>query len=101
MGGPGPGRGHFGPSRAAVIMSVCLGAPQVVCTHGDDVALCAALLCSVLRTLARRSLRQELRQLCKEERQRQEQAIRDVLAGAAVVCCTLTGVLHPNVEVRF
>ena len=40
----------------------------------------------------RRAVRTELRQLGKEERQRQERAVAEVLRGARVVCTTLTGV---------
>lgn len=40
----------------------------------------------------RRRLRADLRQLSKEERQRQQRAIGEVLGGAQVVCATLTGV---------
>ncbi|KAL4856486.1 DNA-binding protein SMUBP-2 [Chlorella vulgaris] len=40
----------------------------------------------------RRSVRTELRQLAKEERKRQEKAVQEVLAGARVICTTLTGV---------
>lgn len=39
----------------------------------------------------RREVRAELRRLGKEERQRQEKAVAEVLAGAQVVCTTLTG----------
>eukprot|EP00873_Tetraselmis_striata_P035127 jgi/Tetstr1/455391/TSEL_042223.t1 len=40
----------------------------------------------------RRALRQELRQLVKEERQRQTKAVYEVLNSSQVVCCTLSGV---------
>lgn len=40
----------------------------------------------------RNVLRKELRQLAKEQRQRQERAITSVLTSASVVCATLTGV---------
>ena len=40
----------------------------------------------------RQQLRRELRLLAKEEKQRQERALKNVLASANVVCATLTGV---------
>ena len=40
----------------------------------------------------RRALRSELRSLSKEERQRQQKAVEEVLKRASVVCATLTGV---------
>merc|ERR1711968_259743 len=40
----------------------------------------------------RRALRQELRNLVKEERKRQTKAVEEVITGAQVICCTLTGV---------
>lgn len=40
----------------------------------------------------RNALRKELRQLAKEQRQRQERAITSVLTSASVICATLTGV---------
>lgn len=40
----------------------------------------------------RRQLRAELRVLSKEERQRSKKAVFEVLDGAQVVCCTLSGV---------
>ncbi|KXZ43249.1 hypothetical protein GPECTOR_96g715 [Gonium pectorale] len=46
----------------------------------------------------RRALRADLRRLAKEERQRQEAAIKEVIRGAQVVCCTLTGVAHRQLE---
>lgn len=46
----------------------------------------------------RRQLRQELRQLSKEERKRQERAVEEVLKGAQVVCTTLTGVGQRQLE---
>ena len=63
-------------------------------------------LCSLLqqqspcpcRTMQkRRSIRSELRSLLKEERQRQQKAVEEVLKHASVVCATLTrgGWLHP------
>ena len=39
----------------------------------------------------RREVRAELRRLGKEERQRQEKAVAEVLQGAQVICTTLTG----------
>jgi hypothetical protein len=39
----------------------------------------------------RREVRAELRRLGKEERQRQEKAVAEVLKGAQIVCTTLTG----------
>ena len=39
----------------------------------------------------RREVRAELRRLGKEERQRQEKAVGEVLGAAQVVCTTLTG----------
>ncbi len=41
----------------------------------------------------RRSLRGELRALQKEERQRQQRAVDEVMKKAAVVCATLSGTL--------
>lgn len=41
----------------------------------------------------RRSLRGELRALQKEERQRQQRAVDEVMKKAAVVCATLSGAL--------
>uniref|UniRef100_A0A383VHI7 DNA helicase n=1 Tax=Tetradesmus obliquus TaxID=3088 RepID=A0A383VHI7_TETOB len=46
----------------------------------------------------RRQVRAELRQLAKEERQRQQKALQEVLDGAQVMCCTLTGALHPQLH---
>eukprot|EP00878_Enallax_costatus_P011993 GHUV01012521.1.p1 GENE.GHUV01012521.1~~GHUV01012521.1.p1 ORF type:complete len:728 (+),score=288.54 GHUV01012521.1:305-2488(+) len=46
----------------------------------------------------RRQIRAELRQLAKEERQRQQKALQEVLDGAQVLCCTLTGALHPQLQ---
>eukprot|EP00879_Flechtneria_rotunda_P033153 GHRR01036690.1.p1 GENE.GHRR01036690.1~~GHRR01036690.1.p1 ORF type:complete len:541 (+),score=209.92 GHRR01036690.1:666-2288(+) len=46
----------------------------------------------------RRQMRAELRQLAKEEHQRQQKALQEVLDGAKVLCCTLTGVLHPQLQ---
>ena len=40
----------------------------------------------------RRALRSELRALSKEEKQRQQKAVQEVLKHARVVCATLTGV---------
>ena len=40
----------------------------------------------------RRSIRSELRSLLKEEKQRQQKAVQEVLKHASVVCATLTGV---------
>lgn len=40
----------------------------------------------------RRSIRSELRSLLKEEKQRQQRAVEEVLKHASVVCATLTGV---------
>ena len=40
----------------------------------------------------RRSIRFELRSLLKEEKQRQQKAVEEVLKHASVVCATLTGV---------
>lgn len=40
----------------------------------------------------RRALRSELRSLSKEEKQRQQKAVQEVLKHASVVCSTLTGV---------
>lgn len=40
----------------------------------------------------RRALRSELRSLSKEEKQRQQKAVQEVLKHAGVVCATLTGV---------
>ena len=41
----------------------------------------------------RKALRAEIRALSKEERQRQQKAVNEVLSRAAVVCSTLTGTL--------
>ena len=46
----------------------------------------------------RREIRGELRKLAKEERQRQSKAVTEVLQGAQVVCCTLTGIHGHNVR---
>ncbi|EFJ52473.1 hypothetical protein VOLCADRAFT_79084 [Volvox carteri f. nagariensis] len=46
----------------------------------------------------RRALRSDLRRLAKEERLRQEAAVVEVIKGARVVCCTLTGVSHRQLE---
>jgi superfamily I DNA and/or RNA helicase len=46
----------------------------------------------------RRALRGELRALQKEERQRQQRAVGEVLARAAVVATTLTGALGRDVR---
>lgn len=46
----------------------------------------------------RTALRKDLRQLAKEERQRQERAVASVLASAQVVCATLTGLGGRNFE---
>ena len=40
----------------------------------------------------RRALRSELRSLSKEEKQRQQKAVQEVLKHGSVVCATLTGV---------
>lgn len=40
----------------------------------------------------RREVRGEMRRLAKEERARQSKAVAEVLRGAAITCCTLTGV---------
>lgn len=40
----------------------------------------------------RRAIRTELKGLAKEERQRQERAVKEVLGRAAVVCSTLSGI---------
>jgi superfamily I DNA and/or RNA helicase len=40
----------------------------------------------------RKETRRELRRLAKEERQRQQLAVKEVLSSARVVCTTLTGV---------
>ena len=42
--------------------------------------------------LQRREIQAELRKLKKEERQRQERAVEEVMGNATVVCSTLTGV---------
>ena len=39
----------------------------------------------------RRALRAEVRNLAKEERERQQRAVGEVLSRASVVCATLTG----------
>ncbi|KAI8477001.1 MAG: P-loop containing nucleoside triphosphate hydrolase protein [Monoraphidium minutum] len=44
----------------------------------------------------RRQVRTDLRQLYKEERERQERAVKEVVNGARVICCTLSGALHPQ-----
>ncbi|KAF8070908.1 Ighmbp2 [Scenedesmus sp. PABB004] len=44
----------------------------------------------------RRQIRGELRALAKEERKRQQKALQEVLDGAQVLCCTLSGALHPQ-----
>lgn len=41
----------------------------------------------------RGDLRRELRNLSKEERQRQQQAVTDVIKDSSVICTTLTGAL--------
>ncbi|GLC34608.1 hypothetical protein PLESTM_000216800 [Pleodorina starrii] len=46
----------------------------------------------------RRALRGDLRRLAKEERQRQEAAVAEVIKGAQVICCTLTGVAHRQLD---
>ncbi|GLI64102.1 hypothetical protein VaNZ11_007275 [Volvox africanus] len=46
----------------------------------------------------RRALRADLRRLAKEERQRQEAAVVGVIKDAQVVCCTLTGAAHRQLE---
>jgi hypothetical protein len=46
----------------------------------------------------RRAARAELRDLGKEERKRQERAVREVVRSARVVCATLTGCLHPHLR---
>ncbi|KAG2432839.1 hypothetical protein HXX76_008572 [Chlamydomonas incerta] len=46
----------------------------------------------------RRELRGDLRRLGKEERQRQEAAVAEVIKGGQVVCCTLTGVSHRQLD---
>ncbi|KAG2501054.1 hypothetical protein HYH03_000873 [Edaphochlamys debaryana] len=46
----------------------------------------------------RRALRGDLRRLGKEEKQRQEAAIKEVIKSAQVVCCTLTGVAHRQLD---
>ena len=40
----------------------------------------------------RRAIRTELKGLAKEERQRQERAVKEVLGRTAVVCSTLSGI---------
>ncbi|GAX76189.1 hypothetical protein CEUSTIGMA_g3633.t1 [Chlamydomonas eustigma] len=46
----------------------------------------------------RRQLRDELRQLSKEERKRQGAAVAEVIRGAQVIASTLTGVLHHTLD---
>ena len=46
----------------------------------------------------RRALRGELRGLVKEEKQRQQKAVEEVLKHADVVCATLTGVQGYNLR---
>ncbi|KAL6763961.1 P-loop containing nucleoside triphosphate hydrolase protein [Haematococcus lacustris] len=46
----------------------------------------------------RRQLRGDLRRLGKEERGRQEAAVKEVVAGAQVIASTLTGLLHHHLE---
>ncbi|KAK9808936.1 hypothetical protein WJX72_006613 [[Myrmecia] bisecta] len=46
----------------------------------------------------RRALRSELRALVKEERQRQERAVTEVLTRADVICSTLTGVMARHLQ---
>eukprot|EP00775_Hariotina_reticulata_P006215 gene6215-6451_t len=46
----------------------------------------------------KRQIRAELRQLAKEEKQRQQKAVQEVLDGAQVMCCTLSGALHPQLS---
>jgi ATP-dependent RNA/DNA helicase IGHMBP2 len=48
----------------------------------------------------RRAARAELRDLGKEERKRQERAVREVVRSARVVCATLTGCLHPHLRAQ-
>ncbi|PNH09678.1 DNA-binding protein SMUBP-2 [Tetrabaena socialis] len=48
----------------------------------------------------RRGLRGDLRRLGKEERKRQEAAVAEVIRGSRVVCCTLTGVAHRQLEAQ-
>jgi len=45
----------------------------------------------------RRSLRGEIKALAKEERQRQQKAVQEVLQNARVVCSTLAGTLSRNI----
>lgn len=46
----------------------------------------------------RRQIRADLRQLAKEERQRQHKAVQEVINGAQVMCCTLSGAGHPQLD---
>lgn len=46
----------------------------------------------------RRALRSELRALSKEEKQRQQKAVQEVLKHAKVVCATLTGVAASHLQ---
>ena len=47
----------------------------------------------------RREIQRELRQLSKEERQRQQKAVESVISGANVILTTLTGAMSKHVEV--
>lgn len=59
----------------------------------------AAVSGSAIRERAeRRQIRADLRRLAKEERSRQEAAVKEVVKGAQVIAATLTGLLHPHLE---
>jgi ATP-dependent RNA/DNA helicase IGHMBP2 len=46
----------------------------------------------------KRKIREELRILSKEEKKRQQLAVKEVISGAAVIACTLTGCLGHNLD---
>ena len=48
------------------------------------------------KKVERRKINQELRLLGKEEKKRQQLAVKEVIKGAAVIACTLTGCLGHN-----
>ena len=66
-------------------MSLCL----CPLSFGSCISCC---LCVIQDYAERRALRSELRSLSKEEKQRQQKAVEEVLKHSSVVCATLTGV---------
>ncbi|EFJ16960.1 hypothetical protein SELMODRAFT_179218 [Selaginella moellendorffii] len=96
--------GH--PARLLPQVLDCALDAQVLKTDNSSLAKdirkeISVLNAKILKAKDRKSrdeLRRELRQLSKEERQRQQKAVTDVIQGASVVLTTLTGAMSAQLQ---